>query len=198
VDESNLAVLAKAAHALNKAGVVWGVGASALLFLSGLVEEYNDIDLIIAPECEKAARKALEGLGAKAAPPAAPSAAYETQSFTEYTLAGVDFDLLCGFAIRRRDGLYTYDFWHERIAEWVDVLGARAPLCPLEDWFVLYLLMPGRQKRATLIGRHVKQHPRERSRAWLNRWLSNRLPGDVRERVMTLYNDIGSGGKLLR
>lgn len=198
MDESNLAVLAKAAHALNKAGVVWGVGASALLFLSELVEEYNDIDLIIAPESEKAARKALEGLGAKAAPPAAPVPAYETASFTEYTLAGVDFDLLCGFAIRRKDGLYQYDFGRERVAEWVNVLGERAPLCPLEDWFVLYLLMPGRQKRATLIGRHLRQHPREHSRAWLNRWLGNRLPGDVRERVMTLYNDIGAGGKLPR
>ena len=198
MDNSNLAVLAKAARALNMAGVVWGVGASALLYLLGLVDSYNDIDLIVAAEHETAARLALEGLGAQAQPPAPPSAAYETGSFVEYQLDGVDFDLLCDFTIRRKDAVYRYPFGRERVAEWVDVQGERAPLCPLEDWYVLYLLMPGRQKRATLIGHHLHANPREHSRLWLNRWLSTRLPGDVRERVMALYNDIGGAGRLTR
>ena len=192
MDDSNLAVLAKAAQALNKAGVVWGVGASALLYLLGLVDTYNDIDLIVAAEHETAARLALEGLGAQAQPPAPPSATYETGSFVEYQLDGVDFDLLCDFTIRRKDATYRYPFGRERVAEWVDVQGVRAPLCPLEDWYVLYLLMPGRQKRATVIGKYLKQNPGENSRAWLSRWLHSRLPGDVRERVMTLYTAIGS------
>ena len=187
-----MSVLAKAAHALNRAGVVWGVGASALLCLAGLADECNDIDLIIAPPSEEAACQALEKLGAKAQPPAPPSTSYDTASFLEYRLDGVEFDLLCDFAIRRRDGVYRYDFGHERVAGWVNVLDARAPLCPLEDWYILYLLMPGRQKRATVIGKYLKQNPGENSRVWLSRWLHSRLPGDVRERVMTLYTAIGS------
>ena len=51
---------------------------------------------------------------------------------------------------------------------------------------------PGRQKRATVIGKYLKQNPGENSRVWLSRWLHSRLPGDVRERVMTLYTAIGS------
>jgi hypothetical protein len=191
LNDEKTAVLAQTAHALNKAGVVWGVGASALLCLRGLEEECNDIDLIVSPPCEQAARKALEKLGAHAMPPAPPSAAYDSGSFAEYRMAGVDIDLLCDFTIRRRDGVYRYAFGQERIAGWVNVLDERAPLCPLEDWYVLYLLMPGRQKRATLIGRHLRQNPDENTRAWLNTWLHNRLPGEVRERVMALYDAVG-------
>ncbi len=198
MDDTKLAALAKAARALNQAGIVWGVGASAMLYLVGAVEEFNDFDLLIAPEHAGAARAVFEKLGATAAPPAPASAAYDTEGFFEYRLDGADFDLLCDFAIRRKEAVYRYAFGRDRIAEWVDVEGERAPLCPLEDWFVLYLLMPGRQKRATLIARYLKANPREHSSAWLNRWLGNRLPGDVRERVMALYGELGKQSRLTR
>ena len=198
MDNTKLAALAKAARALNQAGIVWGVGASAMLYLVGAAEEFNDFDLLIDPEQSKAARVVFEALGAKALPAAPASASYDTEGFFEYSLDGVDFDLLCGFAIRRKEAVYRYAFGRDRIAEWVSVEGERAPLCPVEDWFVLYLLMPGRQKRATLIARYLKTNPRENSCAWLNRWLGNRLPGDVRERVMTLYGELGKLGRLNR
>lgn len=198
MDDTKLAALAKAARALNQAGIVWGVGASAMLYLLGVAEEFNDFDLLIATEQSDAARAVFERLGARALPAAPPSGAYDTEVFLEYRLDGVDFDLLCGFAIRRKEAVYRYPFGRDRIAEWVSVAGERAPLCPLEDWFVLYQLMPGRQKRATLIGRYLKANPREDSCAWLNRWLANRLPGDVRERVMTLYSELGKKNRLTR
>ena len=40
-------------------------------------------------------------------------------------MAGVDIDLLCDFAIRRRDGVYRYAFGQERIAGWVTIIGDR-------------------------------------------------------------------------
>ena len=197
-EQAKLAALAKAVCALNAAGVTWAVGASAMLYLESVVTTFNDIDLIIAEDDLPAAQAAMLSTGAVPLPPAPPVSAYRSVFFSEYQLDGVDFDLLCDFTIRRKDAVYRYPFGRERVAEWVDVQGERAPLCPLEDWYVLYLLMPGRQKRATLIGHHLHANPREHSRLWLNRWLGTRLPGDVRERVMALYNDIGGAGRLTR
>ncbi len=183
-----LAALAEAARALNSAGVVWALGGSALLFLEGVTDTFQDFDLVIAQEHIAAAQRAFEALGAFALPPAAPSGAYATAHFQEYTLHGVDFDLLGGFALRRRDTVFPYPFDETRIARFADVEGALIPLCSLADWYVLYLLMPGRAKRAALLAQHLKDNPSFNHRIWLNTWLRSRLPGDIRERVMKLYN----------
>lgn len=194
-EDRKLAALAKAAHALNRAGVTWGVGASALLYLEGVTEEFRDFDLLVTPETLGAARRALLGASAQEAPPAPPSGAYASEAFWEYTLDGAELDVICGFAIKRKDGVFRYPFDRERVARWADVQGERVPLSPLEDWYVLYLLMSGRAKNAALLARHLKAHPDAHSRAWLNGWLSNRLPGDVRERVMALYTALGTGNR---
>lgn len=193
-DEAKLAALAKAAHALNRAGVAWGVGASALLYLEKVAESYRDFDLLLTADAMDEAKHALLGVGAAEAPPAPASGTYASQAFWECALDSAELDLIGGFTIRRKDGVYRYPFGRERIARWVDVQGERVPLSPLEDWYVLYLLMPGRAKQAALLGRYLRANPREHSRLWLNLWLSNRLPGEVRERVLALYNGIGMGG----
>ena len=186
-NEEKLAVLGKAARALNAANVTWAVGASALLYLEGLAEEFNDFDLLITSPDMGLARDALEKAGAKAMPSAAPSATYATAQFAEFALDNVDFDLLCDFAIRRKDAVYRYPFDQSRVARIVTVSGEPTPLAPLADWYVLYLLMPGRAKRANLVGRYLRANPRGDTRPCLSRWLSDRLPGEVRECVMSLF-----------
>lgn len=186
--EEKLVLLTRVARALNAAHVVWAVGASALLYLEGVAEDFEDFDLLIAPESLSAAENAFHVLGAVRHAPAPPVAAYATGSFVEYELRGVEFDLLCDFAIRRKDAVYRYPFGLERIAGSTVLHGERVPLCPLADWMVLYLLMPGRSKKAALISRYLKTNQRGDCRAWLSHWLRGRLPGEVRESVMTLYN----------
>ena len=92
--------------------------------------------------------------------------------------------------MRRREAVYRYTLDAERVARFTAVRGERVPLCPLADWYVLYLLMPGRAKKAALIGRYLREHPMRDSRAHLSRWLSNRLPGETREAVLALYRDL--------
>jgi len=186
--EEKLLVLTKVARALNAAGIVWAVGASALLFLEGIADDFADFDLLVVPEHLEAACLVFEGLGAHRQLEAPPSAAYATESFVEFGLHGVEFDLLSDFAIRRKDGVYRYPFDEGRIARVRGSGQSRVPLCPLADWFVLYLLMPGRSKKATIIAHYLKAEQKTDSRAWFSLWLHNRLPGDVRESVMSLYN----------
>lgn len=185
--DTRLATLARAARALNAARVSWAVGASALLYLRGVTDTFHDFDLQLAQGEAQAADESLLSLGAQAAPPLPPSPAYATQHFAEYQLDGVDFDLLCGFAVRRGGMVYPCPFDSSGVAGTLSVLGTRVPLAALEDWFVIYLLMPGRAAKADLIARHLKAHPATAQRGRLSAWLNRRLPGEVRERVMALY-----------
>ena len=190
--EAKLAILAHIAQALNDAGVVWGLGASAMLYYEGVTDAFEDFDLLIAQGSLPTAQQALEELGAIPSPPAAPSSTYATAHFQEYTWQGVELDLLCGFAVRRKEGVFSFPFDATRIARHAEQRGVPIPLCSLADWFVLYLLMPGRAKKALLIAQHWKVQRTAEPRAWLNLWLRNRLPGDVRERVMALYAELGN------
>jgi len=94
--QAGLDALAKAAHELNRAGVVWALGASALMYVKGVVETFHDVDLLIQPEHMPAAHQAFVLAGATPKPPAAPSTVYASTFFEEFSLDGVDFDLLGG------------------------------------------------------------------------------------------------------
>lgn len=189
-DSAKLVALAKVASALKQADVVWAVGASALLYLEGVVTAYHDFDLLITPEHLDKAVSAFHSLKAEIRFHTVPSATFASDHFGEASVDGVDFDILCGFAIRRKEAVYRYPFSQDRVSHTVEVFGESVPLSPLEDWFVLYLLMPGRGKMATALARYLRTNPRNESRFWLTSWLRNRLPGDVREKVMLLYGEL--------
>ena len=193
--QAKLTVLAQVASALNARGIVWAVGASTLLFIQGVVDDFNDIDLLIAKEDVDAVRDTFLSLGADALPSLATSSVYASAWFGEFQLHSVEFDVISDFTIRRKDGTYHYPFDQSRIAHWVDVQGTLVPLCSLADWVVLYWLMPARNKRATLLMQHLREHPTQESRAYLHQWLTSRLPGEVREKVLTLYHVLNSAGR---
>ena len=188
--EAKLAVLARAGRALNASRAVWALGASALLYLHGVTEDFHDLDLLIDPDTVGVGAAALLAEGAERRGAPAPSAAFCTERFEPLRLAGVDIDLLCNFTIRRKEALYRYDFHSGRIEGTALVQRVRIPLCPLADWFVLYQLMPARAKNARLIARHLASVPEGDSRLWLTQWLNSRLPGEVRERTLALYQQL--------
>ncbi|MCE5343355.1 MAG: hypothetical protein LLF96_07205 [Eubacteriales bacterium] len=181
--------LAKAAHALNAAGICWAVGASALLSFEGISDGFNDLDLLITSGQMAAAWQAMRDCGAIELPSPTPSPVYATAEFDEYRLDGVDFDLLCGFAIRYEGAVYRYPFSADRIAKTVRMLGETVPLSPLADWFVLYQLMPGRTGKAEAIARYLRARPQAEWAPWLADWLSGPLPDAIRSRVLALRGD---------
>mgnify|MGYP001442158330 CR=1 len=185
--EEKVAVLARAAAALNAANVTWAVGASALLYFEGVTDTFNDLDLLIAEGDMLSAEQAMFFAGATQLPSPGPTSAYVTRQYSKFRLDDVDFDLLCGFSLRRKGEVYEYPFGPDHIAYVAQAQGVPVPLSPLADWFILYLLMPDRGRRAVQIARYLKAHPRKERRKWLTMWLSGRLPGDVRERAMALF-----------
>jgi len=183
-DKGKLQTLAKVGNALQQAGVLFAVGGSAMLYRNGLSENFNDIDLVVAKKDAQKADDVLSTLGPRAE--MRPSGVFETAIFRSYEVDGIGVDVMAGLAIRHGEGVYHYVFDEASICGFWPVYGKTLPLCALEDWCVLYHLMPGKEEKAERIKAHFMaygvRHPAMLKRMTANgastetvRWLSNLL-----------------------
>ncbi|MFV0413026.1 MAG: hypothetical protein ACK5L3_07100 [Oscillospiraceae bacterium] len=175
--------LLKIAALLNRQGISWALGASMLLYYKGLAAKPNDIDLMIAPESAEAADKILAALGTRQPPN--PSANYATTYIAEYVVDGVEVDVMAGFAIRHAGGCYEYRL-EPVFFETLCIGGTKIYLCPLEDWYVLYMLMPHRQARVASLEAYFQTT--EFSLPRLQFWLKEPLPPAIKERLRAFLN----------
>jgi hypothetical protein len=171
--------LCRVAEKLNTARVCWGVGGSFMLKQHGLVEKPNDLDLMLAVEDAEQADQLLCALGKKLESARKPC--YSTRFFYEYQVDGVEIDLMAGFGIFHAAGHYEYLFDQTSIVERKVISGVEIPFTSLEDWYVLYQVMPNREPKVKLIEEYWisngTQHP-----DLLIRALSGNLPENVLHR----------------
>jgi len=149
-------VLAYIGNELNTADITWGVGASVLLRQYDLIDEAHDIDLIIALEDIDQADAILKTLGRKKE--WEKSDHYSTQHFYEYTIEGVDVDVMSGLALNHEDGTYNFLFDKTSIAQYHIVDDISIPFMSLEDWYVIYQLIPQREEKVSIIEAYLKQY----------------------------------------
>lgn len=146
----SLALLAQLGDQLNCANVLWGVGASAMLHQYGLGGMPNDIDIIVAEKDINKADKILSQLGCRQI--VEKSAIYATEHFYEYSLPEIDIDLISGYKIILPNGAtYSYLFDDKSVSVHNKINEVCIPFTSLEDWYVLYQLMPNREHKVLLI-----------------------------------------------
>ena len=150
-----LTVLARIAGAFRRAEVTWALGASGLLYFHGLVPDFRDLDLMVLLPDAGRAQEVLSRLGTPL-PLKANDPIYRTAVFREYTVDGVDADLMAGMAIERDGTLHDCSLRREDIAGTVTVLGEAVPLHSLACWRRYYALM-GRREKAELLS-HLPEH----------------------------------------
>ncbi|MCX6085187.1 MAG: hypothetical protein NTX94_01940 [Caldiserica bacterium] len=173
--------LVRIARALNQAGVHWGIGASVLLYYYGLVDAPHDIDIVISEADADVVASILGGLGREA--PGDPARSlYSTSRFLEYIVDGTDVDVMAGFAIRHRSGTYVFPFDDRSVTMRKSVDGVTIPFSSLEDWYVLYQLMPGREAKVKLIEDYIRSDGIA-DEVLLERALAAELPPHVHARV---------------
>lgn len=148
--DDKLRVLADIAHVLNAHHVVWAVGGSLLLYFREKADSFHDIDLMVCEEDAEKVRSLLCAMGGLA--PAHPNAQYKTRHFLEYTIRGVDVDVLAGFVIVKDGTAYDCSLRPEQIAGCIELHGERIPLQALQDWRRYYELM-GRTQKVKMIDR---------------------------------------------
>lgn len=181
-------VLSMVADKLNKGNITWGIGASVMLHHYGLVAMPNDIDILVDIKDIEKVDSILKEMGEKK--PLNPLKMYSTKYFYEYDIQGVDIDVMAGFIINHEEGSYEYTFHKDSLVfEKVNNSSAEdsidnitLPYTTLEDWYILYQLIPGRENKVQLIEDYLKAKGTHKLEI-LKRALKQQLPYKVEKRI---------------
>jgi hypothetical protein len=156
-------VLVKIAKKLNKADITWALGGSVMLKLRGLPVKPNDIDLLVSLEDVEKADRVIQNLcQSRQNNSHKKDENYATQFFCQYKVDGIDLDLMAGFTLKLKEKgekkIFKYRFNETSIVKNIKHNDAKIPLSSIEDWYVLYNLMPGKQNKVQLIEKYFKEN----------------------------------------
>lgn len=168
---------------LNKAEILWGIGASVVLNQYGLISNPNDIDIIVDIKDIEKANEVFKSLGKKK--PIKETSIYSTKYFYEYIVNDIDIDVMAGFAINFDENTYEFSFDSKSITEVKSINGVDIPLTSLEDWFILYQLIPNKELKVDIIEKHLLSNGIKETYL-INRALTKNLPHKVRDRIQLL------------
>lgn len=168
---------------LNSSNIVWGVGASILLNQFGLIKKPNDIDIFVDSKDIDKADKILKGIGEKKI--YEKTTTYSTKYFYEYIINEIDVDVMAGFAVNHNSGVFEYTFDNNSIAEFKKINGVDIPFTSLEDWYVIYQLIPNRELKVKMIENYLLSNEIKKP-FLLERALEGNLPTEVREKINEL------------
>ena len=177
--------LVRVARRLNEEDITWALGASMLLYYKGLVPRANDIDIVIALEHVELADKVLHKLGRKQA--SNQHEDYATRYFAEFFIDDVDLDVMAGFRIITGDNVVEY-VPDPGTFETMTLEGTSIYMCPLEDWYALYLLMPHRQERVAALKEYfLKKGANETHlKAWADRDIPLAISNEISKLLVEL------------
>ncbi|GIN62304.1 hypothetical protein J27TS8_22970 [Robertmurraya siralis] len=168
---------------INDQKITWGLGGSLLLSFYNLEDNPNDIDILVEENSTYKLNQMLSTIGQ--CKEAVSSDPFRTTSFSKYLIENMDVDVMGGFAIQHHEGIYKIAFNTHSIVDSKTINGVSIPLCSLEDWYILYWLIPNKQYKALLIEDFLKKtgvkHPEIFKQA-----LNQPLPFEVKERVRAL------------
>lgn len=147
-------VLIKITEALNSTDILWGVGASMLLYQYKLIDNPSDIDITVSVSDIAEVDRILSSMGEKLTE--TKSDIYLTEYFYEYIIDGVNIDVMAGFKINLANSVFEYPFDKNSVPHHLKIENTVIPFSSLEDWFVLYQLMPEREHKVNLINEYFK------------------------------------------
>jgi len=180
-----LNTLAKIAEIMNGKEITWAVGGSLVLQNHGLVEEVNDIDLLVAEKDIESVFNTMNSLGRRQE--AEKKDIYTTKYFYKYKVGDVNVDIMGGFGVKHGEGEFNYLFDQQSIANYITHVGELIPFTSLEDWFVIYQLLPNREYKVVLIEEYLKESGLQNA-GLLNRAVNGCLPYIVKNRIESLLN----------
>ncbi len=153
MNDVRLETIKKIANALNEKEVRWAIGGSTLLYLKGIVFEFNDLDLVVLLEDTLKAKEALIELGAEYHKSEKSNA---SKVFDEFTFEGLDIDVVSGLTLSSYGKDYDCSFKNENVEEMM-LDGVKLRLDSLEAWYNIYQLQ-GRMEKARYIKDFMLYH----------------------------------------
>lgn len=143
--ESRRNVLFKIMHELKKQNVNFALGCSSNLFFRGIVDDFNDFDIIFEKKYTNDIIKIMSELGGQLVGTGG-NGFCESDMYLHYILDSIHIDFISGFRINTFDKSYYYDLSNNEV-ENLDSEYFQIPLVPSEIQLILYAMMEGWQPR---------------------------------------------------
>ena len=147
--QDKLNVLSQLAAEFNRCNIVWAVGASVLLYLEDYVEDFHDLDILVADTDAGKMEQILHRFGSLQP---SDQGNFATKHFRKFTVADVEVDMIGGFAIIKDGQIYDCDLHPSQITGYAEVDGQNIPLHSIPLWRKYYSLM-GRDAKVSVIDR---------------------------------------------
>ncbi|AIO17915.1 ribosomal-protein-S5-alanine N-acetyltransferase [Candidatus Izimaplasma bacterium HR1] len=141
-------VLTYLAKELNNCNINWALGASFMLYFEGIKTTVDDIDLLVD---ENDYEKLLELLKPYPYTYIESNPKYQTDHFFSLELDGVAIDIMLGFKVKTKNGLYSFPF---HISKSFELDNETIYLSSLEEWLNAYKAM-GRDKKVKIVEDHL-------------------------------------------
>ncbi|OPL07545.1 MAG: hypothetical protein AVO33_05335 [delta proteobacterium ML8_F1] len=173
--------LREIASLMNGLDVLWALGASSVLYFNGHPKMPEDFDIFVRFEDYPRVYQALGALGSEL-PVEKKNSLYHTQGFARFSCFHVGVDLIGGFNIFHAEGEYRMIFDDKSIDLVREEQGEPVNVMALEDWWILYALIPGREAKSRWVFERSASEGFPR-RDLLERALSLEVPLEIREKI---------------
>lgn len=179
--------LRKLLKQLENKNLTWAIGGSLMLSIRGLKTTPNDIDLLVTKKDAQTISGILDSMGTRLNP-ISSHPVFTSSYFAKYEVDGVGIDVMADFGVKHKAGLYVCPFATDLVTTTHVVDKSPCPLSSIEDWYVLYSLMPNREGKVELIEHYFKEH-RVSQPLLLERALDQPLPLKIKEKINRLLTD---------
>ena len=170
---------------LNQAAVRYAVAFSYVLKHHGIVDKVNDLDIIVYEEDVEKAKTVLSKLGT---PSSEIKLSDQFSSYlVQYKVNKTNVELISGLKINFGRGNYQMIFDEKSVQKRINKEGVTIPLLSLEDLYVIYMLIKGKEETANKVEAYLKQKG-VKDKDLLLRCLSQELPLNVINRAYVLFN----------
>lgn len=135
-------------RAMENTEVTWGLAMSSALFFRGIVDDFNDFDIVIDINDVGKFEEAFKEIeGASIDENTRQKAAFASAYYREATINGFHCDLIADWKVCTFGTTFTYSVKQQDIKFQTIDGGLTIPLSPVEANFLLYGMMIGWQSR---------------------------------------------------
>lgn len=127
--------LAMIASNLNKLNIKWSLGASMLLYLEGICDTVDDIDIIVEESDFNQLQLFLQDYKYIYSE---PNELYLTDHFYSLQSNEIDVDIMINFKVKSDNGIYKYPF---HIEKEITLLNEKIYLSSVKEWYKAYKAM---------------------------------------------------------
>lgn len=177
-------VLIQLAELLNSNHINWALGGSKLLSMSGIELDVNDIDIMIHEHDFDCCLELLKGVSIECE--VKESEIFKSKNYRKLCWDDIQIDCMSGMTIHLNENVFVYEF----DCKDKDILfeNISIPLCYLEDWYVLYNVMPHRESRIKIMEMFFMKHTFQANRYYS--LLELNIPMDIRIKMNNFENVI--------